>query len=168
MRRRWSEDEELVLESFLINPDGDNFKSIADLLERSENSVRNKARRLRNENSYLRNRFQRKFAMSEVQFIKDNYNTMSAKAIATRLRRTPKTVMNKANELGIRKQKDLASHDERIRKMARRGNTAREIAIAINSNDKSIRDYLYRNGIDFRKTSQSDKAKAFRNSWGVR
>lgn len=94
--RRWTNEEVKEVEN-LFNM-GKDYKEIASILNRSENSVADILRKLGY--SY---RLPQYWKGREIKYLRENYQNMTYKEIAEVLGRTPKAVATKASELGFQK-----------------------------------------------------------------
>lgn len=165
-RAKWSEDDEMYLELYANDPETTNYKDAAETLGIPEHKVMDKAAKLRKQGESV-GYVKRPFKKWEIEYIKEYYKVLTAREIAEELDRDMQTVINKARQLGIRKQKKLKDYDLAIRRLASKGYYKEQIAKELGLNSRSLRDYVKRNGITCRKATKEERTKKFKqgNNW---
>ncbi len=98
----WTKEED----NFLIKNNHLHRKELAEKLKRTESSVQNRCRMLNLKRTrVLINETQTPWTEEELKFLKDNYYKYSRKELAKKLGRTPSAIQNKANRMGLKKDK---------------------------------------------------------------
>ncbi len=100
--KKWTKEED----EFLIKHNDLPRKEVADLIGRTLSSVSNRYRILGLKRPrILINEKQEAWSEDDLQYLRDNYYNFSKKELAKKLRRTTSAIQNKANKLGLKKDK---------------------------------------------------------------
>ncbi len=147
-KKRWSEDDEIYLEYYLYDDTEkeESYKAAAEFLGRSERAIKKKIWRMRKLNGSI-GHINKPYSEKEITFIKEHYLTMKAKNIGVRLNRSPTSIINKAYELGIRKNKTMRDYEKRIRELITKGYNTYEISKELKISRPSINYFREKNNI---------------------
>jgi DNA-binding NarL/FixJ family response regulator len=161
-KKTWSEDDEIYLEYYLYSGEERNYNSAAEFLNKSNKNLISKANKMRARGERL-GYIRRPFSEKEIDYIKINYRNIPTKLMSEHLGRSRDTIIEKANELGLKKLTQLKDFDAEIRMLASQGKTRADIARLLFLNPKSVGDYVARNKIKCEYASREVMGKAFRD-----
>lgn len=146
---RWSEEEEEYLEYYIRSEDTIDYEAASEHLGIPIEKIYSKAHYMRKKNQ-LNYRLKEPYSEREIKMIQQNYQIMTYQEIADLLDRPLDSVRSTANKkLGLRKTKPIKKHDKDIRRLAKQGKYAKEIADYIGASHQATADYMRLNGIDY-------------------
>lgn len=157
--RNYTEDQEDYLNSFSNDPEDDSVNDAASFLGKSYDSIDSKLGRMR-KNSRFTGYLKRRWTESEDNKIRFSRGKLTYKELSEILERTEGAVSQRARFLGIAgKNNDFSELGETIRKLAAEGYTRKEIAEKTNTDYTAIHNYIYRNGINCKKSDREKTAE---------
>lgn len=150
--KRWTEDDDIYLAYFVFGfEDGDRVHDAAEFLNRSHAATIQRIRYLRKRNIDDVPKIRKKWSEKEINFLKEHFHHMTYEDIAERLGRTRFAVASEVAVLGLRKLKSIESSDAEIRRLAEEGCYLSEIATCIGVTPDSLRCYMRRKNIDYKR-----------------
>lgn len=160
MGRRWTEDEDIYLEYFVYGNDG-KIHEAADFLGRSVGAVHARLYILR-QNDTTVSMTNRRWTISEQEYLKRHHSAMSVRNMARRLRRSESSVAWRLNMLGLTKTKSIEMYDAEIRNLAENGYYLSQVVRALGIRKSSLVSYAKRNRIEFRKATGEEMIAALK------
>lgn len=103
MRKTWTKEE---LEYLMVNYSKLSNSKIGEVLKRSASSIETKGMCLGLKKDPTNRTMSMKWTDDDVQFLVDNYSSMTNKELSEHLGRSPKTILNRAGKLGLKKSKE--------------------------------------------------------------
>ncbi|EPT7250646.1 hypothetical protein ACVR7L_000044 [Listeria monocytogenes] len=155
-QENWTEDDLIYLEYFVYEGD-EKLKEAAEFLGRTLGAVETMLKRLRKKSKnvcYIN----KKWTEKEDNFLRENYQTMSGKAIAIRFGCTYGAVKSRRSFLGL-KRKRTKEKDGEIRKLLAEGYYLSQISKELGINLNTLRTHCINNGIAYRPMPKSEAAK---------
>ncbi|GBD74088.1 hypothetical protein TEHN7126_2343 [Tetragenococcus halophilus subsp. halophilus] len=144
--KRWTEEETDYLIGYSIDPEGEKIKDIANFLNRSEDAVKNKLKRLRKKETYV-GYVQRRWTSKEKDILKEAINHMNYREIASVLGRSENSIMLYVQYMGLAKQttsqKTLENLKPKIVNLAKQGYTRREISEKVGLPYTVIKNFIW-------------------------
>lgn len=160
-RNFWTEDELVYLEYFAYENDA-KLKEAAEFLGRSVIAVRSKLHERRKEVSGI-GHMGKHWTKQEEAFLKNSYQILTCREIASRLSKSVNAVNSRASKLGLKKTKKVKEHDAEIRKLISEGYYLSQISRELGINKDSLRTHCLKNKIAYKTMSRSDANK--NNYW---
>lgn len=103
MDKRWTEDEEDYLLSFMRDPDGDNWQDVADFLGRAVTQCYAHSFRLRKKHN-IEAPFKKRFTQDDIEYIRTCYEKgVPVKQMADHLNRPSWSIRDQIQKRGINK-----------------------------------------------------------------
>lgn len=138
--KNWSEDDEIYIEHYIFGEGADKemtYEAAANFLGRSQNAIRKKVVRMRKEGSEI-GYINRIYTEAEKHFIKQNYQNMTANNIGKRLGRPPRSIIYKAQKMGLKKNRSLKNNVKRIKELSKSGYTDYQIGKILGVHCQSV------------------------------
>lgn len=166
--RTWTEDEEIYLEYFMLDPDH-TFKEAADFLGRTVTSVSAKVRYMRKRSRVKRYMpTHRPWSEKEIQFLKRRYCAVTNKEIAISLSRTERSVRKKAIDIGLRKSKQPRLVGAQIKEFNRQGLNSKQIGEKLGLPAIVVHQWCNRNGVEVIPVPKEESQATIRRMEGER
>ncbi|MBC2004661.1 hypothetical protein HCA78_12830 [Listeria booriae] len=152
-KRLFTEEEEMYLEYYILCQDEPDFNAAAQHLNCTTKQIKN-WRGYHLKKSTLR----RKWTERECAILRRFHPAMNVQEIAKMLNRPYSSVARKASNMGLKKLNYPNQLDAEIRKLGESGYTAREIAEELQFPLQTIREYLCRCKIKYKKENKDNHA----------
>lgn len=158
--RRWTEDDDIYLEYFAYEGE-ERVQEAADFLNRTRAATIIRLSKLRERNNDVQF-IRRKWTEREDDFLRKNYITMSNKMLAESLRRTSAAIDQRKAKLGLRVNKPITVHKDKIIELINQGYYRPEIAKELGINEGSLVKFLIINNIYCEPVPYGKRAKKIR------
>lgn len=144
--RRWTEDEDIYLEYFILQGDTP-VKEAADFLGRSWGATCTRLTELRKKDSNV-HYVKKRWSSKEDEFLKQNYKVLTDNQLAESLNRTVEAVKTRRTKhLRLTKSKKITSRRKEIEQLIEDGHYRPGIARRLGIDQKSLGTFLRMNNI---------------------